>query len=83
MAAGARRRLNADWGIGVTGIAGPGGGSEEKPVGLVHWAVAGPTGVEARHRVFLGNRSIIGDPRRADMKEILNLKIKRPMLLRT
>jgi nicotinamide-nucleotide amidase len=59
MATGARGRLNADWGIGITGIAGPSGGSEEKPVGLVHWAVAGPRQIESRQRVFLGDRSII------------------------
>ena len=59
MAVGVRERFSADWGIGVTGIAGPTGGSIEKPVGLVHWAVAGPEGVEARHRVFLGDRAIV------------------------
>ena len=59
MAEGVRRRLSADWGVGITGIAGPTGGTEEKPVGLVHWAVAGPDGTEARHRVFLGDRPII------------------------
>jgi nicotinamide-nucleotide amidase len=42
LADGAKSRLGADVGVGVTGIAGPGGGSEEKPVGLVCLSVAGP-----------------------------------------
>jgi nicotinamide-nucleotide amidase len=42
LAEGARSRLQADVGVGITGIAGPDGGSEEKPVGLVWLSIAGP-----------------------------------------
>ena len=59
MAQGVRARFGSDWGAGITGIAGPTGGTDEKPVGLVHWAIAGPDGVSAKHHVFLGDRSIV------------------------
>ncbi len=44
LAEGIARATGADWGLAVTGIAGPGGGSAEKPVGTVHLAVSGPDG---------------------------------------
>jgi PncC family amidohydrolase len=51
MALAARERLGSSFAIAVTGIAGPGGGSEEKPVGSVHLAVAGPRGEQdVQHR---------------------------------
>jgi nicotinamide-nucleotide amidase len=59
MAEGIRARLGADWGLSFTGVAGPDGGSEQKPVGLVHWALAGNGGTEHRVRVFVGNRLAI------------------------
>lgn len=59
MAEGARLRSGADWAIAVTGIAGPGGGTPEKPVGLVYIAVAGPDGTGAKEYRFQGDRQQI------------------------
>lgn len=59
MACGIRKAANATFGVSVTGIAGPGGGTAAKPVGLVYIAVAEPEGVEATCFRFDGNRGAI------------------------
>ena len=59
MAAGARSRTGADFAIAITGIAGPSGGSPEKPVGLVFIAVAGPAASAAYEHRFAGSRADI------------------------
>ncbi len=56
MAEGVRLRLGADLGLAFTGIAGPDGGTEQKPVGLVHWALASASGTKNGERVFVGDR---------------------------
>ena len=56
MAAGAQKALNCEYAIGITGIAGPGGGSKEKPVGTVCISVAGPSSVVSRKLRFGDNR---------------------------
>ncbi len=59
LADGIRRRVGSTLGVGITGIAGPSGGSEEKPVGTVHVAVAHAGGVKERGVRFPGDREAI------------------------
>ncbi len=59
MAAGVRERLGADVGISVTGIAGPGGGTPEKPVGLVYIHVSTPESEDGLDLQIPGDRDAI------------------------
>lgn len=59
MALGARRRTGSTIGAAITGIAGPEGGSQAKPVGTVYVGVADPTGCQVLHRQFIGDRARI------------------------
>ncbi|MBX7093923.1 MAG: competence/damage-inducible protein A [Flavobacteriales bacterium] len=74
MAAGVRLKLNTDYSVAVSGIAGPNGGSEEKPVGTVWIAVAGPKGVTSRKFLFENNRE--RNILRASLAALMMLRIE-------
>ncbi|MFP4055295.1 MAG: competence/damage-inducible protein A [Candidatus Brocadiia bacterium] len=61
MAEGVRRRAGADIGLSTTGIAGPGGASPEKPVGLVHFGLATEEGTRTEQRRLVGSRHVVKD----------------------
>lgn len=73
MAEGATKLLRCDCAIAVSGIAGPGGGSEEKPVGLVYFGIRGNETVTTRRFLFSGNRESI---RQQATKQGLSLLIE-------
>ena len=70
MAVGVRKLLKVDYAVSVTGIAGPGGGSAEKPVGLVWFGIATPAGVKTEKQIFPGNRAEV---RTATVEHALSL----------
>lgn len=70
MAVGARLVSRSDYAVSATGIAGPGGGSEEKPVGIVYIAVASKSSAVVRENNFSGSR---GEIRRATVEEAIKL----------
>lgn len=59
MANGARERLGADLAVSITGVAGPGGGSPQRPVGLVYLGLATGAGTTVREMRFHGDRAAI------------------------
>jgi PncC family amidohydrolase len=73
MAEGARSVLGADWGISTTGIAGPTGDTDDKPLGLVYYAVSSGTGTIVQRAVFPGDRSEV---RRASAEAVLALLLE-------
>jgi nicotinamide-nucleotide amidase len=58
MAAGAKKMSSSDYAVAITGIAGPSGGTPEKPVGTVWIALAGPQRVSAKHFLFMNDRLV-------------------------
>ncbi|HEX4214016.1 MAG TPA: CDP-diacylglycerol--glycerol-3-phosphate 3-phosphatidyltransferase [Candidatus Dormibacteraeota bacterium] len=70
MAEGVRRRLQADWGVAITGIAGPGSDGTDKPVGLTHIWLDGPGQSQGRRFVFDGDRRT---NRRSAVQEALTM----------
>ncbi len=75
LAEGARREFAADWGVGVTGIAGPGGGTPDKPVGLVYIAVSGPDGTEVQEGRYPGTRDQVRERSAMAALNLLRLRI--------
>lgn len=75
LAQGARRRCDADWGVGTTGVAGP-APQDGKPVGLVFVAVAGPNGTVVRELGLAGSRAVIRDGAVAAALELLTERVR-------
>ncbi len=76
LAEGIRKRCRSNWGLGITGVAGPAGGSLEKPVGLVYHALAGETETEVSERNFPGDRKRV---RRYATQQALDMVRRRLM----
>jgi nicotinamide-nucleotide amidase len=78
MALGARLQLGSDYALAVTGIAGPGGGTSEKPVGTVFIALASADGVQVERRLNAWDRMTFKDVTATQALEMLRRLIKSP-----
>jgi phosphoribosylglycinamide formyltransferase-1 len=78
MAKGARERLGTDIGVSITGVAGPGGASAEKPVGVVFIAVAHGCGIETWRHDFKGDRNSVRNQAAAMAMGHLRDRVKSP-----
>jgi nicotinamide-nucleotide amidase len=76
MARGARKRAGTDFAIGITGIAGPSGGSEQKPVGLVYISVDSDIGCETKRFIFPYDRDFIRLQAAQTALNMLRLKLQ-------
>jgi nicotinamide-nucleotide amidase len=76
LAEGIRKRTGASIGVGITGIAGPGGGTPEKPVGLVFIALADERGTQVREFRFPGDRERIRNWATTAALEIIRRRIR-------
>ena len=76
MAEGVRERLGTDWAIAISGIAGPGGSSVQKPVGLVHLGIAGPDGCVASAERFGDRRGRAAVQQLAVIRSLDRLRLR-------
>jgi len=75
MARAARKKAGTDYAVGITGIAGPTGGTEQKPVGLVYIGVDSENGCDTKRCLFFGNRRLIRLRAAQTVLNILRLKL--------
>jgi nicotinamide-nucleotide amidase len=79
MAAGVKSKLGTDWGVSITGVAGPGGGTETKPVGLVYIGIASPDGSVEGIKYQLGSqreRELIRQMSASQTLDLLRRRLK-------